>query len=58
MLSLLQSCPELIRVFDFMDRLIAGLQDKFDIKILCHLILSTLALQFPSQVLQSMFQFN
>jgi len=53
MLTLLNTCHDIIGIFDFMERVLLGLTDKFDIKILSHLTLVQLSNLFPSAVLQS-----
>ena len=53
MLTLLNTCHDIIGIFDFMERVLLGLNDKFDIKILSHLTLVQLSNLFPSAVLQS-----
>jgi len=57
MFTLLNTCNDLIGIFDFMDRVVAGLQDKFDIRILSHTTLSLLCNLFPSAVNQKIEDF-
>ena len=54
LLTLLNTYHDVIGIFDFMERVQLGLQDKFDIKLLSNLILVQLCLLFPNAAVQSM----
>ena len=53
MYTILETCRDRTDLFAFMDRLVAGLQDRPDIRELCHLMLIRLAQVASAVAVQS-----
>jgi len=54
MYTLLETCLAKLEVSAFVTHLVDGLKDHYDIKMLCHLMLSRLAVAAPAAVLQAL----
>ena len=57
MYTILETCRDRTDLFAFMDRLVAGLQDRPDIRELCHLMLIRLAQVASAVAVQSTCRF-
>lgn len=53
MYTLLEKCRDRVEIFAFIDRILVGLVDQPDIKMLCHLTLVRLSIVSPTAVAQS-----